>query len=343
GKRALTAAIGAAGINKAVDRDPDKHSTRHTVEAVLGGLAGNRLINGPREKSRSRSRTRGSRDEGGGLGGVGALAAGGLAALAAKKISDRSKSKDREPRGRRYSSDDESPPPRRSRSKSVSAFVSGGLNKAMTTIGLGSNDKHRDDYRNERSGRRPYYDDDGYAPRPRGGGGPSRSSSSSSFDSEEEEKKRKKLLGKEYITAGLATVATIHAAHGVYQSKEKRDKRHKAVLEGKMSPEEASRLKSKARLQDAASIGIAALGIKGAVSEWKEVKESRDECNKFKHELEERREKHYQHRQLRRSQPNLNRRYHEDYYERGPMYQDVNPYGASALPPPPIGAPPMRY
>ena len=345
GKRAITAAIGAAGINGAVDRDPAKHSTRHTVEAVLGGLAGNRLINGPRENSRSRSRTRGSRDEGGGFGGAGALAAGGLAALAAKTISDRSKSKDREPRGRRYSSDDESPPPRRSRSKSVSAYVSRGLDKGMAAIGLGNNDKHRDDYKDERSGRRQY-DDDGYAPRPRGGGGPSRSSSSSSFDSEQEEKKRKKMVGKEYLTAGLATVATIHAAHSVYQSKEKRDKRHKEVMEGKMTPEQASKLKSKARLQDVASIGIAALGIKGAVSEWKEVKESREECHKFQEELQERREKHYQRRQSRssrKSESDMSRRYQGDYYQRGPMYQDANPYGASALPPPPIGAPPMRY
>jgi hypothetical protein len=74
------------------------------------------------------------------------------------------------------------------------------------------------------------------------------------------------MRGKQVLTAGLAAVATIHAAHNVYQSVEKRNARHKAVKEGAMSPEEAHKLKMKARLQDAASVGIAALGIKGAVS-----------------------------------------------------------------------------
>lgn len=54
---------------------------------------------------------------------------------------------------------------------------------------------------------------------------------------------------------------------------EKRKARQKAVAEGEMSPEEAKKLKSKATMQDMASIGIAALGIKGAVSEWKEMQE----------------------------------------------------------------------
>jgi hypothetical protein len=76
----------------------------------------------------------------------------------------------------------------------------------------------------------------------------------------------KKMRGKQILTAGLATVATIHAAHNVYQSFEKREARQKAVAEGQMTHEEARKLKSKAQLQDLASMGIAALGIKGAVS-----------------------------------------------------------------------------
>jgi len=81
------------------------------------------------------------------------------------------------------------------------------------------------------------------------------------------------MRGKQLITAGLATVATIHAAHNVYQSIEKRDARHKAVQEGEMTPEEARKLKAKATLQDVASVAIAALGIKGALSEIKEANE----------------------------------------------------------------------
>lgn len=81
------------------------------------------------------------------------------------------------------------------------------------------------------------------------------------------------MKGKQFLTAGLATIATIHAAHGVYQSYEKRQARQKAVKEGEISKAEAKKLKTKALIQDAASVGIAALGIKGAVGEWKEMQE----------------------------------------------------------------------
>ena len=174
------------------------------------------------------------------------------------------------------------------------------------------------------------------------------SSNSSDLSSSEEERRRKKMRGKEYLTAGLATVATIHAAHSVYQSVEKRKKRQKEVLEGTMSPEEAAKKKRKATLQDAASIGIAALGIKGAVSEWKEMKEQRDECVEFEHSRQEHREKRERKVQEKRNQsrgggngayrhsdPNL--AYYPNGYAAGPRYQDGNPYSAGALPPPPMG------
>lgn len=93
------------------------------------------------------------------------------------------------------------------------------------------------------------------------------------------------------MTAGLATVATIHAGHSVYRSIHARDVRHKELKEGKISPEEAQKKKSKAVLQDAASVGIAALGIKGAISEWKEVKEQREEHLRFEEERHKRQEK----------------------------------------------------
>ena len=120
------------------------------------------------------------------------------------------------------------------------------------------------------------------------------SSSSSSSDvcsSSEDERRAKKMKGKEFLTAGLAAVATIHAAHGVYSSMEARDKRHMEVLKGEMTQEEARKKKNKARLQDAAAIGIAALGIKGAYSEWQEVQESRHEMAEQEEERKKRHEK----------------------------------------------------
>ena len=96
---------------------------------------------------------------------------------------------------------------------------------------------------------------------------------------------------KQLITAGLASVATIHAAHSVYQSYEGRKKRHAELAAGEISHEEARKKKNRARLQDAASVGIAAIGIKGAYSEWKEIKEQRDEAREFDKKREERHER----------------------------------------------------
>jgi hypothetical protein len=56
---------------------------------------------------------------------------------------------------------------------------------------------------------------------------------------------------------------------------EAHEKRHKLVAEGEMTPEEARKKQTKAWVQDAAAVGIAALGIKGAFSEWNEMKEHR--------------------------------------------------------------------
>lgn len=117
--------------------------------------------------------------------------------------------------------------------------------------------------------------DDRRSNRDRGSGGRNRrvaegkqnaSDSDSLGSSSGDEKRIKKIKGRQFLTAGLATVASIHAAHGVYQSYEQRNARRKAVLEGDLSLQEARKMKAKARLQDAASIGIAALGVKGAVS-----------------------------------------------------------------------------
>ena len=119
----------------------------------------------------------------------------------------------------------------------------------------------------------------------------SSSNGSDICSSSEDERRTRKMKGKEYLTAGLAAVATIHAAHNVYSSMEARDKRHHQVATGEMSPEEAKKLKNKARLQDAAAIGIAALGIKGAYSEWQEVQENRQELAEQNRTRAERHEK----------------------------------------------------
>ncbi|KAM3071264.1 hypothetical protein ACMFMG_008856 [Clarireedia jacksonii] len=151
GKRILTAAIGAGGIDAAIDRDSDKKSKRHILEAVVGGLVSNRVVNGPRKdieedpvtgRSRSRSRARSSSRGGGGGGGTGlaALATAGLGAIAGKKLLDRSRSRSR---GRKDDYERSPSPDRnkRSRSKSVSSMARKGL--AALGIGAAANEAGR--------------------------------------------------------------------------------------------------------------------------------------------------------------------------------------------------------
>ncbi|KAL9053744.1 MAG: hypothetical protein Q9206_003816 [Seirophora lacunosa] len=361
GKRVLTAAIGAGGVNRALTtgRDPDKKDGRHGLQAVLGGLATNHLVNGGRSRSRSRHGGR-RRDEKEG-GGIKGLAAGGLAAAAGKALLDaRARSKSR---GRRGDSSDDSRGPRENkRSSSVGMY----LEKGMAALGLTDEKKPRESRRSRR-----YDDDDDYRRGPpptqgrlRGGGGDygkgaggGSSSSDDDISSSEDERTRKKMGRKELITAGLASVATIHAAHSVYSSFENHEKREKLVREGEMSPEEARTRRNKARLQDVASVGIAALGIKSAVGEWKEMREQRQQLSEFKEKCKERQEKRLRKQgermrlasqpQYASPEPDLGggQGYGGGYAPPGEFrYQDGNPYHAGGpVSPLPMGSPRPAY
>lgn len=387
GKRIATAAIGAGGIDRLIDRDPDEKSKRHLAEAVIGGLAANRLANGPsgeardrsvdsrgrsrsrpglrarsrsvidrfRSKSRGRSRSVSSEDSRAprarskSMGGIQKALAGGAVAAAGKAIYDRVRSKSRGAKDRR-----------RSRSDSEDSYVASRNRRrdvgpsSQRSRSLGPNDGAVVGPRGRAAAA-----DGGAAAIEAGdshgrGGKGDRSSSSGSESSTDLENKRKKMRGKEFLTAGLASIATIHAAHGVYQSMDASEKRHKLVAEGEMSPEEARKKRSKAWLQDAAAVGIAALGIKGAYSEWKEMNEQRHSVK----ELEERREQRHQRRARRmremksglggsgggdRGRDERRSRSEDDYYDdrrygRGSDRYDDGPYSSGGLPPPPIPA-----
>lgn len=161
-------------------------------------------------------------------------------------------------------------------------------------------------------------------------------------DSSDEKKQRKKLKRDMLLTSGLASVATIHAAHGLYGSMEKRKKRMHQLKEGEITPEEARKRRIKANSLDAVSIGLAALGIKGAYSEWKEVNEKRKENHHYQEECAQRAIK--RERRRARSQgngPSRKTRWPDeieyapstnDSFDRTPVYHDGNPYGVSEVP-----------
>ena len=362
-KRIVTAAAGAATLDAAQDSDK-AGSKLGLAEAVVGGLLGNRLVNGSkkniemdektgRSRSRSRARSKGDGGGNGGVSGLAALATAGLGAIGAKKIMDnRERSRSRHGGDSRDSRDGS--PDRRHRSRSRSVVDSARRRLAKVGIGNGPDD----DDRSRRSG-------GGGRDRSRQGRGSA--SSDDLGDSDDDRKRGNRLRGKQVITTGLAAVATIHAAHSVYQSMEKRHVRQKAVREGKISAEQADKMKHRAILQDAAAVGIAALGIKGAISEVKEANEMRHEMREWKLEKQERHEKRLQKQRLMAngfyddglvgvggggsrggSTDRLGRRRADswssaappgaDRYDDGPHYVDGNPYGARL----PAGSPDRR-
>lgn len=283
GKRVLTAAISAGGVDKMIDRDPSKHGKRNVVGSALAGLATSHLVNGSRSRSRSRGRNGRGRARSESRGGLKELAGAGLITAAGKSLYDRVRSKSHGRRSSSSSSDDsyDSRSPRRrrdvkKRSSSISAFASKGLAALGLNEAQKAKEKRRsandddDDYhhRPSRNGAPPAYGGGGYqdsrdVSQPRSGangamvhrdahgldlgphqlGDPETDSDSDLGDSSEDERQRKKARYKQLMTAGLATVATIHASHNVYNSMEKRDERHKALIDGDISPEQERREK----------------------------------------------------------------------------------------------------
>lgn len=347
-KRVFTAAAGAATVDAAHGGDK---GTFGLAESVIGGLVGNRLINGSKRdieedektgRSRSRSRAR-SKSSGGGGGGAGlaALATAGLGALGAKKVLDHSRSRSRSRRADSYDSRDGSPDRRRQRSRSRS--VVDRARNSLAKLGIGSagagaiederrrdqddfDDGHRhrsrrysDEYddRDGRDGRDDRAHDrdrdrdhrggrdgrDGRDGRERSrsqtrrrGGRSDYGSDTDLGDSDDDERRAKKMRGKQLITSGLAGVATIHAAHEVFENWEKRKARKKAVHDGSLSKVKAKKMKTKALIQDVTAVGIAAMGVKGALDNVKEAKEMQDECKHFQYEKARRHEKRQQRR-----------------------------------------------
>lgn len=338
GIRTATAALSAGGIDGLFERfGGANHSKRHLIEAVLGGLAANHVVNGKRDngdgyhdeatgeyvpartprsqsimsrgisRMRSMSRGRGRRgsdtyssdeeappepERGRGKSTVKQLAGAGALAALGKSVYDRVRSKSR----KRQQSESRS----RSRSASRSRSRSRGARDDSRSRSRSSSRSSRsssddEDGRRRRGGQEADRNGFGRAVAPvaagAGAGALATSNRRGGYDkdmmtpyaddtSDEEEivkleAEGKRMRGKELLTAGLATVATIHAANGVYSSMVAHEKRHKMVDAGTMTPAEARKKQTRAWVQDAAAVGIAALGIKGAFSEWKNMSEQR--------------------------------------------------------------------
>ncbi|KAK8126031.1 uncharacterized protein PG998_001790 [Apiospora kogelbergensis] len=357
-KRIVTAAAGAATIDAA--QNPDKDSKRHLIESVIGGLVGNRVLNGSRKDieedrktGRSRSRSRARSEGGSGGNGLAALATAGLGALGAKKLLDKGGDDSRESRsrGRRgsvdsYDSRYDSRPSSRDRRRSRSRSVVDGARRSLAKLGIGSAPaaaaEARDDYddtRSQKSRRRRSpdgYDDDytsrGYM---RGGRGPD------DYYDDDRSTARRRSRSRSH-TRGGRSGSVSSSDLGDSDDDEKTAKKMRGS-----PPMEAKKLKSKAIMQDAASVGIAAMGIKGAISEMKEAREQTHQVKEWNQEKQRRHERrmerlkrandshHGRSRDDDRYSPASPResRYDDDY---GPRYSDGNPYAAT-LPAPPIG------
>ncbi|KAL4914158.1 hypothetical protein BDW62DRAFT_148405 [Aspergillus aurantiobrunneus] len=138
---------------------------------------------------------------------------------------------------------------------------------------------------------RPYYiptsgarSDEGYGHYSRPGSRPTHDQSrdwkqecSDADDSTDDRKKLKKLNRETFWATSLAAATTIHAAHTLNENMEKHKERTKQLKEGEITRDEARRRRRKNQLSDLASIGVAALSIHTAVSEWKNFDSKRRE------------------------------------------------------------------
>lgn len=115
----------------------------------------------------------------------------------------------------------------------------------------------------------------------------STSSSNDLGSSTDDERRCRDIKHKKWLTGGLAAVATVHAAAKIYSSLEARDKRQQQVIAGEMSPEESRKKRNRGRIQDAAAVAVAAIGIRGAMGEWHEVEEKAEEHKKYLKQREE--------------------------------------------------------
>ncbi|WEW60958.1 hypothetical protein PRK78_006446 [Emydomyces testavorans] len=229
------------------------------------------------------------------------LASAGILVAAGKTAYDYYRSR---PRGRsahsHYPSDDRSPSRsrfNRARADSISDYSERGYDPSDDGYFSDAQSSFRQHSRRGRTRSLPesgYLDND-----PDQRSGYSSDSSSSVGSSEDEARTRRKLLRRELVTAGLATVATIHAGHGLYASREKRKERLKKLKEGKISEEEARNERLKGNLKDAANLSLAALGIKKTVDEWKEAAKHHSEFTQYrqkcKHHAQKRAKKRAQH------------------------------------------------
>lgn len=100
--------------------------------------------------------------------------------------------------------------------------------------------------------------------------------------SSDEENTHKKMVKRQMLTTGMATLATVHAAHQVVGSVKKRKKRLAAVRDGDIDPEDARNQRWKNNAKDVASIGVAAISVHGAVDEWRDATKKRAECRRFR-------------------------------------------------------------
>ena len=157
----------------------------------------------------------------------------------------------------------------------------------------------------------------------RRGSSSSSSDTSSMGSSTDEEKQIKKMKRKKWITGALASIATIHAAQKVYSSIENHDKRIIDVQTGKISPEEAHKKARSSRWQDAAAIGIAALGIRGAISEWNDVQEEHAQHRELMEKKEEHHKKRleYERRQRAKQRVGYYKGRDGEWYYDGPLPQ----------------------
>jgi len=126
------------------------------------------------------------------------------------------------------------------------------------------------------------------------------SDSESDGNSTDDEKRLKKMRGKQLLSTGLATVAIIHAAHSIYEARERRNARRRLIenldISGGINGEDLRKMESEFLEQDRDLDVEISYNMKKAKSKWEELNELSQELREWKDRMQERRGRRVAHR-----------------------------------------------
>jgi hypothetical protein len=102
------------------------------------------------------------------------------------------------------------------------------------------------------------------------------------------EEQYKKTRSQQLLNTAFVSIAALSTARSAFNSYNDHKQRRQAILDGKLSVEDARKTARTNVLRDAAAVAVTCIGIKSAYAEWKRVKQMHQQ----RQQLDEKRRQH---------------------------------------------------